>query len=110
MGSNSKFIRGDENGIKAQDELWFAENFTPVLDIGEVEDIIIQIIATVPAVVEITLNGGTDWNVINNGNPIPLGLSQFEIFTIKSSEINLRTPDAAGIDLRRVQLISRLEA
>ncbi len=96
-------------GTFAQNEKWFATDYTPLAGTGKTSDLIIQIQTATSVIVEVTIDGGGTFAPINSGNPVPIGYSQFDIFATKDDLVNVRTSDVAGITVD-ARLINDLTA
>ncbi|KKN37577.1 hypothetical protein LCGC14_0762170 [marine sediment metagenome] len=106
--SSSLYERAKALGTFAQNIAWFSPSFVPVAPSARSSNLIIQIQSSTSVIVELTTDG-TNYFVINSGNAIPIGFSQFEIFATKDDLINLRTSDGAGISVD-CRLVNDLDA
>jgi len=94
--------RVEFQGTFAQNVVWLTPDYVPQVRSSRAVDLVLQLQVSgagnsVP--VELTIDGSLFF-LINGGNPIPEGFSQFDIFADPNSAINFRTPDAGGISVR----------
>ena len=92
------YERAKSVGTFAQNVVWFSPDYTPLAQTSRSSNLIIQIQSSTSVIVELTTDG-TNFFLINSGNAIPIGFSQFDIFVTKNDRVNLRTTDGAGISV-----------
>lgn len=92
------YERAKSVGTFAQNVKWFSPDYTPLAQTARSSNLIIQIRSATSVIVEVTTDGSLFF-VINSGNPIPVGFSQFDIFVTKDDLVNIRTTDPAGISV-----------
>jgi len=98
----SLITRQEFQGTFLQNVEWLSPDYVPQVRASRAVNLILQLQISGPGnsvPVEITLDGSLFF-LINSGNPIPEGFSQFDILADPNSAINIRTPDAGGISVR----------
>ena len=110
--ATSLYLKGSESGAKAEDEEWFAADIDVGLKSEKAIDLILQIAVSVtPAVVEVTLDGGTTWSQINSGVALAVDkLYQFDIFAKTNDTVNFRASNTSGTTLDVCYIIGDLDA
>ena len=91
------------NGAKAQDAKWITPDDKLIDDIGKWRG---NIAIDIDARVQYTVNGGTDWLLINEGVDLKASCSYgFDIYVRAGDLVNFNTPDT-GVTL----LLGRMDS
>ena len=82
---------------KGVDEEWFAENIVPLLSsVNVLATLVFDFAYDVSSVVEYTLDGGTNWVSLNNGDAVVGGQSRFVDVTT-GVQVNLRAKTGGNL-------------
>lgn len=90
-------------GAFAQNAPFFSPSFTPPIRADQQSNLILQLELQSSVIIEVTLDG-TNWTSINSGVAVP-AFSQFDIFASSTDQVNVRTPDGAGVTVTSARLI-----
>lgn len=90
------FIAKADGETKAKDTEWFDSDLIPRK--GEIYRL--QVFSSTSIIVEVTLDSGLHWALLNNG--VPIGANRifaFDIFVLTGDTFNVKTPTTGGTTL-----------
>ena len=93
---NSLFTYSFTAGSKTANESWLASPITVTTSSGKIRKAMIQWEQATSSIIEITLDGGSNWTVVNNGSTF-VGFVQRSINFENGKSFNIRSQSAVAV-------------